>query len=1204
MNIQKISSLPDYPALRQVRNALWMKGEINGAAVMIGAGLSRFANLASETTPLAPLWRDLMNVMLDELHPTNRKPSDPLVVAEEYQSTLGPTALENLIRRHVRDGEWTPGCTHRRLLSLPWSDVLTTNWDTLLERCAESNPDLQYTVIRTPSDIAGTQSAVDYRRSPRIVKLHGSLPSRDPLIFTQEDFRTYPTKFAPFVNLGRQVLLENELCLIGFSGDDPNFLEWSGWVRDQLGAAARPIRLIGNLNLANSQRRLLDRRNVTPIDLGPIVKRFPKEDRHHRAVKILLKYLEKGKPPKERWTRLSTIKSVNSLNDSNLNLDDLLKIWKKDREKHPGWLVTPSSLRVDIRESTSKCAGIVQKELDAASNSIKAAFLYETVWRWETALWPLPDEVACAVYQLASKDNDSSLSLKQRVFIRAAIVRDSRYRQNWEEFDLRIKLLNKLKDHEAKAEAYYQCCLAARDKLEYDYIVKHVEKITGSDPVWLLRCAALTAEVKSGSAATTLIHRAYREIRRRRSQNRRCVWLLSREAWTFWLIDQAKFDPELPTLSNRPDWPYIYQVNKTDPWDEIHQIDLSIAKVEQQRQRESWSRYPLFDAGAYGVSNIYLGDFFFRPVNDFTRIMERVGIPFRLNNVDVFGSRFARALNAIGHHQPIDARTLALAAMVSGIKCVDSHFDRVSIAKLSSGDVSDVVRGAHATVKFGQTSIEMSKRGGPKFENFLWTDRVCNMVEILSRFSIRLQEDDALMLINLGTSLSKKLRAGDSLLHEKTENLIRRGLDALDPSRHSQVAFDILCLPMHSEIGPSFGSARNWINVFAAVDRSAWKARRHINDDVKKRAWKARVAVIVQTAGDGSNVKSRQDGLHRLMILFAAGALSNKEIQKFMDALWDGTDSDKFPSNTGLSPDVILMLPILNPSVRQKMFNSHVVSPLSEGRFKLDILQGLHRASYSFTGKYGRYAIRPKDADRILEHALNWHRTVDLGPPAFNLLNQEEQQIAQLIGSVLASTVIPALSRSEIGTDRVSKLLHRPLDGSVPPLFECLPALSTLDSSLTNNVTKAIQKGLISRYPNVVESAIRAVSFFVEIAEHSDILVPRTLIDEIVSICVMRRELGLLRALKCVRQIVNAGGVTDRDRHRLVDVVELLLIETDYNGWRDETRTCDVGLIRERAIRLATALIESGICESKLRKLIKDARFDAMPEVRRAALVE
>ncbi len=63
-------------------------------------------------------------------------------------------------------------------------------------------------------------------------------------------------------------------CLLGFSGDDPNFLHWSGWVRDNLGSAAPKIYLAGWLGLSLHRRRMLETRNVIPIDLA----QHPKAD--------------------------------------------------------------------------------------------------------------------------------------------------------------------------------------------------------------------------------------------------------------------------------------------------------------------------------------------------------------------------------------------------------------------------------------------------------------------------------------------------------------------------------------------------------------------------------------------------------------------------------------------------------------------------------------------------------------------------------------------------------------------------------------------------------------------------------------------------------------------------------------------------------------------------------------------------------------
>ncbi len=215
-----------------------------------------------------------------------------LRLAEEFTAAFGRGALDDLILRAIPDADFGPGPLHRMLLELPWADVLTTNYDTLLERAAPVALGQRYTVIRTPEEIATATR-------PRIVKLHGSFPSSRPFILTEEDFRTYPRRFAPFVNLAQQAVMENVLCLIGFGGDDPNFLYWTGWVRDNLDTYAPKVYLCGLLNLSDSQRLLLHTRNVTPIDFTPL---FRSEDypdagvRHRLALEWFLLSLRNGRP--------------------------------------------------------------------------------------------------------------------------------------------------------------------------------------------------------------------------------------------------------------------------------------------------------------------------------------------------------------------------------------------------------------------------------------------------------------------------------------------------------------------------------------------------------------------------------------------------------------------------------------------------------------------------------------------------------------------------------------------------------------------------------------------------------------------------------------------------------------------------------------------------------------------------------------------
>jgi len=83
------------------------------------------------------------------------------------------------------------------------------------------------------------------KRNRNIIKLHGSIRNendtygfdndvRSHYIISREDYDLYPQKHEAFTQLMRISLLQESYCLIGFSGVDPNFLEWIKWVRDVL----------------------------------------------------------------------------------------------------------------------------------------------------------------------------------------------------------------------------------------------------------------------------------------------------------------------------------------------------------------------------------------------------------------------------------------------------------------------------------------------------------------------------------------------------------------------------------------------------------------------------------------------------------------------------------------------------------------------------------------------------------------------------------------------------------------------------------------------------------------------------------------------------------------------------------------------------------------------------------------------------------
>ncbi|RQR21297.1 SIR2 family protein [Burkholderia sp. Bp9143] len=271
-----INRIPGGEHLRTVQDALK-----NGhASVMIGAGFS----LNAQGGQRLPTWAKLIDSLLADLYSTDEArnsakkrlggTSGMLRLAEEYAAVRGRAQLDARLHELLPDaGAVTPGDLHTKLLSLYWNDVFTTNYDTLLERSLDADRTRFIPVIKSRYQIVAAADDVPLSRRngrPRIVKLHGTLRSGTKLIVTEEDYRRYPTDFAPLVNTVQQSMLENVFCLIGFSGDDPNFLLWTGWARDHLGDKAPPIYLITLSPIPLGQRIILERRKIFPIDIAEL----------------------------------------------------------------------------------------------------------------------------------------------------------------------------------------------------------------------------------------------------------------------------------------------------------------------------------------------------------------------------------------------------------------------------------------------------------------------------------------------------------------------------------------------------------------------------------------------------------------------------------------------------------------------------------------------------------------------------------------------------------------------------------------------------------------------------------------------------------------------------------------------------------------------------------------------------------------------
>lgn len=697
-----MTDFPDRNQFFQLSKHLW-QWPSSRAAVMVGAGISMNANPSPSAHISFPTWRQLAQAMFNEIYPTfSGETADreserlrlingkgALRLASEYEAAFDPHSLQDFLRGKIPDSSHEPGEIHRLLLRLPWKDVFTTNYDTLLERTILDEK--AYQLVTKADELATATSS-------RIIKLHGSFPSQTPFIITEEHYRTYPRNYAPFVNTVRQSLLENALALVGFSGDDPNFLEWSGWIRDELGDHHAPIFLISSSPLSHVDRSLLAQRGVKPIDLSPMFTSKTSPDVNHSiALEWFLRSLQAQKPPRpERWPHARPVAQeaiefdppllignrvepeVPRGNQSSPDESTVIKIierWRFERNEYPGWLVPGDNVRTALWRDTSSKIFELMKFAREWPATDKILLFRELLWRVDTAMFPL-DSSLIEPLETAVHDSFPSVSGESRLEtpdkldraiddsiagvseawleVTFALLRDAREDfdpERWKKFKDMIDLV--VANHtQFKDRYHYEEALWLIWNLERDQARKLLEAWVPSlhSARAVMWKAGLLAELEELGKARSLLRSVLREIRvslqNTQGQN---IGLLSSEGWCTYLllaVESAELwegmvrgtrSPEefakLPEL--REEFLGRWQELKAwdcDPWSIMEYFDKVLLAEPVFPEKEKQVIHS-FDPGRLTVKSSLFGglDTRWLPAFSYLRLHEQVGIPLRFS---------------------------------------------------------------------------------------------------------------------------------------------------------------------------------------------------------------------------------------------------------------------------------------------------------------------------------------------------------------------------------------------------------------------------------------------------------------------------------------------------------------------------------------------------------------------------------------------
>lgn len=1173
-----IEGLPDLPSIDRIAEALWAAGDVRGAAVMVGAGFSRFATPATPATPELPLWRDFERDMVSalELDPASSAISSSLRLAEQYQAAFGRPALETLIRNRVRDDAWMPGSLHEELLRLPWADVLTTNWDTLLERVADSGSEQSYEPILVPGDIART-------RAPRITKLHGTFPSLSPFIFTEEDFRTYPSKYAPFVNLAQQILLENELCLLGFSGDDPNFLQWSGWVRDHLGDKARRIHLVGVFDMPPSQRRMLEQRNVSVIDLAPLVAVADPNDRHRLATEAFLVALRQKRPiARWKWQRAERPEGQREVEPP----EALLGRWRQERATYPGWLVAPQSERYLTRLDTERDTPAFAPTFADTEGELRNAFVAELVWRCEVSLWGLPDWIV-PLAEAAASDRNVPLSRSQSVDINLGLARRYREIRNTYGFFAAIARASPGASADDGARVAYERYLWARERLDYIGMEAEIEALRGSDPAWAFRRAAALAEVGRPAEAAALVRTTFNDIKTRRIRDRRSIWLLSREAWARFLSRMA-WHNDLKSEDESPwsEWPHVYAEARCDPWNDLRHIDGDIEETSRKAEKDAVRERSLFDAGSRRIISPGIR---FRsytvldPFPELRRLADQVSI-VSFPTAQSIAERLERAALLLDDDDPqtIWSVTMSLHKLDGAI---DSEFDRVRVARLDISVVEELIACLRGAVDFGCARIAATQAQMRDASGFV--ERMRIQLELLSRLVARLPDEQAMEVFDWAEAFARKPQWNDLWLFEAYGHLLGRSLLAMSPKMRAAATFQIIRFPFASERGAG-GPDVHWPTMSETLMQLGGLIER------PKGMWDARIAELLQLARS-LHQNDRTQALIVLLALHRANVLADSERQQLAEAAWSvSTDTNALPGGTSLYPHVFLELPEPEAGRAATAFRQDVVGRLRQGKLSALDLQSLAATGIP-DAELKAFELARSEALELVDSLLEW-RMPD--QPRSIFPSNEDHNIAYGIARALAFAAFPAILPEDLTDVRVDRFVQAATSDANPLLALAAPAVAIARPDMTDAMVEVIRHAMVSNSRDAVQLAYQAGAIWLERADAARPL-PLVLFQDVLATCYGRTSQVLHSALALARRLIVADMVGGTDVSRLAKSLGLLFDDLAYeNQASGRFDSSTLSLVRMEAVRLAHALRERGHADRAIDCWLTAAAVDPLPEVR------
>ncbi len=1259
------TQFPDQFAVDFIRDSLWKESAEGRASVMVGSGFSRNARATSPSARAMPTWAEMSQALCGRLYASSTEDrrqkalreaestSGFLRLAQEYQAAFGRISLNEQIKNLVPDLDYEPDDLHYRLLNLPWRDVLTTNWDTLLERTTKEVFQRNYDVVRTPAEIP-------YSSRNRIVKLHGSFPSNDPFIFTEEDYRHYPKTHAPFVNLVQQSLMESTLCLVGFSGDDPNFLHWSGWVRDNLGVNCPKIYLVGWLDLSPHRRRMLEDRNVVPIDLAylPIAKDWPKNLRHNYATEWFIRaisvkkrfdagmwprfdttissqvpsYLGALPLPAEILPRAETISDLMNLapEEKVVAIRELVKTWEWNRKLYPGWLIAPFSVREQLWMRTHVVIDDIVKVSGQIAPLEYLGILNELIWRLDVALAPHFSDVILICEETIAKvdierklakdsagtfaqvlDADWGRALVAWRRLALMIVRSKREDGKLDECGNLLDALERLGVHEKDLldAVINERCLILYEKGQFPELEERLANwnISSSDAAWALRKAGLYTCIGEHRLALKCALDGLQFIRINRRRDCIDYSALSRESWALWFQVANLISPDggssAPTGDIGPHRRWlelgVHHCNShSDYYSLLSALQKSRAKkvpsIQERRRFDLGRVTQTFNTGQSQYDSV-------RHSYALFRLGEFSGVPGLLNNVTLLSEGLSSAIPILGKSEVWACSIWAIRLASSESDENVEFFSRSRVAMLSPHHLLQLINHLQGQIEFFHRKLQVM--AGDSFK--VAVRRMKISLEILSRLIIRSDESAAKTVLTQAIRLISDATLTSRLpLREPLVQFLARAIEASSIEVLASSMVELLSLRL---IWGRTGSGGAPIEITQLIPRDTYF---QVGDtSTRGTQWEA---IVNQLCLDivSDNQEFRTHAQLRFYRMSTCGLLTNQEQQRVASIFWreDQVDNSGLPLRFSLEMFAILGIPEIVPGNSLRKFKAAYLS----GRGDVSI-ESVRRRVYMVSNGVAlarsvgsSFELSDEEKQVLCEDIKFWaQQQLDVPRDAmqfFGPLSNVKTDIDFLADLIELIPLLP-LDRdtAELVWGKLEQIEPHKPDG-ILGAFSCLLSVLPEKATLLERRYKA---ALVSQKADECRGACFGVFKWVRLFQLNAQNFPKpgdALIEEIANGLATRRSSVLATSLDFFAWLFTEGPQEYRAHvaQQSIQGLGFLMTEAAYDGALAEQQNIDIPALRFACVRVAVAMAAAGYAaESVIREWLEISRNDPLPEVRK-----